>query len=441
VNNLDTGPSGLVSGHLADQMVALDDRILSANTPGSLDGLFANHVMRGLTAAPFTWNVNPITARWLEQNTDRLGHAPQLAALGYGLTHFSSDASGDARKHLAAGLSRLMLRDPYPADGVTFLHDPRQLVGVTLGSTILREELPQVCEWLLRVVQDERLRTDTARQDLVRHHVRSVLADEVATLGGLSQTHDVANLALAHWMTSVGTARLADPAADLPLVQRAILSGLMQTRANDLSVPDAALLRTAAGQIIAASIDAAVLNRSHVGVVLRRFEPAMRRWRWDDPTKVKDPIQWPITSEREVQDILWALLRTAFDDVVDEEPLRKVGHSSYRPDFGLPRLGVLVEVKYVRSAADFKKIEKEVMEDSVAYLREASTYKKIVVFIYDESASVQDHDITAAALRELEHVIDVIIVCRPSQLPAPVQAPTNQAAGRRRRGVVSSAGS
>lgn len=76
----------------------------------------------------------------------------------------------------------------------------------------------------------------------------------------------------------------------------------------------------------------------------------MRRWRYDDPAKVKEPIQWPVPSEREVQDIIRMLLRSAFDDVVDEEPLRKVGHSSYRSDFGLPRLGLLIEIKYVRSA-------------------------------------------------------------------------------------------
>jgi hypothetical protein len=162
----------------------------------------------------------------------------------------------------------------------------------------------------------------------------------------------------------------------------------------------------------------------------------MRRWRWDDPANVRHPIRWPITSEREVQDILWALLRSVFDDLVDEEPLRKFGHSSYRPDFGLPRLGVLVGVKYLRSAAEFKKVEKEVIEDSVAYLKQTTTYRKIVVFIYDESGSVQEHDMTAAALRELEHVIDVIIVSRPSQIPAPAAAASldqNPAPARRSR--------
>jgi hypothetical protein len=220
-------------------------------------------------------------------------------------------------------------------------------------------------------------------------------------------------------MTSAGTARLPAPAADLKTIQRGILSGLLRTRAVDLSVPDAALLRAAAGHIIETAFDNAILNRDHVSVVLRRFTPAMRRWRYDDPAKVKNPVQWSVNSEREVQDIVWMLLRSAFSDVVDEEPLRKVGHSSYRSDFGLPRLGVLVEIKYVRAAAEFKKIEKEIYEDSVAYLMDKTTYKEIIVFIYDASASVQEHAITIDALLRIEHITDVVIVSRPSQLPAP----------------------
>ena len=55
--------------------------------------------------------------------------------------------------------------------------------------------------------------------------------------------------------------------------------------------------------------------------------------------------------------------------------------------------------------------------DSVAYLRNLTTYKKILVFIYDASSSVQEHDVTAAALLALEDVIDVVIVFRLCQLP------------------------
>lgn len=415
-------PSGVVAGQLSGHLAALEQKVLSANTPGNLDGLFAYHVAQGTTASRFAWEVSPVTARWLDENADRLTNAPQLAVLGYGLTYFTSQARVEAVRHLRAGLQQLMRRDPYPADGVTFVHDLRQLVGIALGCAIVRGELPQVHAWLLSVVEDPRLRTDGPRRTLVRTHVHGMLTDQAATLGGLLDTKAAADLALAHWMTAVGTACLPDPVADLPQLQRQLLTVLLHTSAEDLSVPDAALLYAAGVQIINASIDQAVLNRNHVGVVLRRFEHAMRRWRYDDPAAANS-VRWPITSEREVQDVLWMILRSAFDDLVDEEPLRKFGHSSYRPDFGLPRLGVLVEVKYVRSAAAFRNVEKEVIEDSVAYLKQTSTYKKLVVFIYDESSSVQEHEMTAAALQELEHVIDVIIVCRPSH----IQVPTGQA--------------
>ena len=156
--------------------------------------------------------------------------------------------------------------------------------------------------------------------------------------------------------------------------------------------------------MVTASIDNALLNPGHVGAILRRFAPAMRRWRYDDPTKVKEPVQWTVSSEREVQDIIWMLLRSAFDDIVDEEPLRKVGHSSYRSDFGLPRLGLLIEIKYVRSATEFKKVEKEIYEDSVAYLKEKATYKKIIVFMYDASSSTQEHATTIDALLGVEGI-------------------------------------
>lgn len=73
----------------------------------------------------------------------------------------------------------------------------------------------------------------------------------------------------------------------------------------------------------------------------------MRRWRFDSD-RLQKPIRWPITAEREVQDILRLVLRSVFDDVVEEETLPKVGHSTYRADFGIPSLGVLIEVKYAR---------------------------------------------------------------------------------------------
>jgi hypothetical protein len=163
---------------------------------------------------------------------------------------------------------------------------------------------------------------------------------------------------MAYWVVDRGTANLNDPLHDARMLQQLIMRAVLRTDPSDLAVPQAALLLWAADDILGSSVDQMVLSRSHVGRVLRRFEPGMRRWRWDGD-EVRHPIRWEVRSEREVQDILWIMPRSVFDEVVDEDTLPKFDHSSYRVDFGLPRLGVLVEAKYAYKGADFKKIETE----------------------------------------------------------------------------------
>ncbi|MBM0236265.1 hypothetical protein JNW88_02370 [Micromonospora sp. ATA32] len=62
----------------------------------------------------------------------------------------------------------------------------------------------------------------------------------------------------------------------------------------------------AATQIVTATVDELILNRNHVGALLSRFEDAMRQWRHDGDN-LDNPIRWPITSEREVQNIIWIM--------------------------------------------------------------------------------------------------------------------------------------
>lgn len=431
------GTGSLVASQTGSWLTGAAQRISAANSPGNLDGLFARHALADTPVADLTWDVNPISEQWLEENRHRLDHAPVLAALGYGLGHSTTRSLAAARTALATGLTRLMRRDPFQ-DRLTFINDTRQVVGIGLAAQAVSAELPAARDWLLEILHDERLQPAGRFQDLVQRHVRSTLTGQPALVESQS-LDDAAVLALVHWMAAAGTGRLADPASGLRALQQRILSAALRTDPARLTIPQAAVIYRGVADILDASIDQMVLSRSHIGVVLRRFEGAMRRWRWDE-NSLHDPVRWPIRSEREVQDILWLILRSVFDDVVDEETLPKVGHSTYRADFGLPRLGVLVEAKYARSASDFKKIEKEVMEDSVAYLRNAGPYKEIVVFIYDESASVQEHDMTAAALRELDNVSDVIIVSRPSRLAVPDQRPRKAERSRRSPRSSSAAG-
>ena len=66
--------------------------------------------------------------------------------------------------------------------------------------------------------------------------------DQATPLGDLAREHDPVGLALVHWRSAAGTARLADPVADLPLIQRRILSGLLRTEADELSALHASTL-------------------------------------------------------------------------------------------------------------------------------------------------------------------------------------------------------
>lgn len=408
--------SGLAAAQAGSWLTAAAQRIAEGNVPGHIDGLFARHILAAKPVPGLDWNVSPLSPKWLGENRDRLGQAPALAALGYGLAWPVPACQADARSALADGLPRLMTRDLF-ADRLTFIHNSLQVTGIVLAAQAMATDLPAFGDWLLGVLRDTRLQPADRFQELIYQHLRAILSGQ-PTAADLRPDDDPAVLALIHWMIAAGTAPPPGPAGELSALQSRIIGSALRTDPAKLTIPQAAVIYRAVADILDTSIGQLVLSRSHLGAVLRRFEVAMRRWRWDDDS-LANPIRWPVTSEREVQDILWLILRSVFDDVIDEETLPKLGHSTYRADFGLPRLGVLIEVKYARQHTDFKKIEKEVMEDSIAYLRGASRYKEIVVFIYDESTSVQEHDITAAALRELDGVTDVVIVSRPSRLPFP----------------------
>jgi len=93
----------------------------------------------------------------------------------------------------------------------------------------------------------------------------------------------------------------------------------------------------------------------------------------------------------------------------------KFGHKSSKPDFGIPSLKLLIEVKFIRDQTEFKKIENEIKIDAIDYLKHPN-YNKLIVFIYDNSASVQEHQITKEALKRIDGIKDVIIASKPSHI-------------------------
>ncbi|MGX1778520.1 PD-(D/E)XK nuclease domain-containing protein [Nocardia brasiliensis] len=393
------------------QLAAWRRKIDAVNMPGNVEGLFARYVLGD--TAQLQWKVDPETSGWLEVNAHRLDIPCTLAVLGY-TTAAQPTLLADFADVLVTGIEGLMRRDPYPGDRLTFLYSAPILIGVYLAGRALQDRLPSFLPWLRDVLGDSRRKPNDAWLDLIHLHLQAELAREPAEIPELASMsgHE---LAAAFFMLTSGTGTAGLPVGELRGVQQRAAQTFLRANPDEVDDRKAALWLLFGERLAIDSADQLVITASQVGLVLRRFPAALRRWRWDDDT-LKDPIRWRIDAEREVQDILWIMLRTAFDDVVDEDTLAKLGRSSYRADFGLSRLALLIEVKYVRTSGEFKKIEQEVMIDSVAYLKD-ERYKQIIVFIYDDSSSAEQHDLTCRTLFEVPGIVDVIIVSRPGIIP------------------------
>ena len=318
---------------LGSQLSALRHRVETSNMPGNRDGLLARHILRDLP--DFTWHVDPFNGIWLEDNAYRLEDPGPLAVLGYGLSA-NPAKQGEVAAAVCSGLRRLMHRNLLPGDRANVLHDMSILLGVCLAAEAVQADVPEFKPWLQKTLDDQRLWPADRLHELAQQHVHAILSGHPLALevpGTLVRDEE---LAMACWMLDQGTATLSNPLDDPREVRKRTMRAVLRADPTNLPVPQAALLFHAADNMLSMSIDQMVLSRSHVSSVLRRFEAAMRRWRWDSD-ELQHPIQWEVRSEREVQDILWIMLRSVFDDVVDEEPLPKVGHGSHRADFGLPR--------------------------------------------------------------------------------------------------------
>jgi len=88
--------------------------------------------------------------------------------------------------------------------------------------------------------------------------------------------------------------------------------------------------------------------------------------------------------EKALQEFIFPILKSHFENLLDEFSLPKFASIEYKPDFGIPEAQLLIECKYIKEKKDFKRIQKEINDDIVGYLQTASNqYKKIVVLIYN----------------------------------------------------------
>lgn len=398
------------------QLNKLQQQVISINQQGNLHGLFSCFVLYDVPDFHLKWNVLCTKDDWLK-NTFQDANVYHIAALGYSLK-LNSKKSSNNQTIFSRALEQLKNRKLFNGSHTTFPYNPLVFLGLSLGVKQLpAKEGQNYVDWLLSVLRERKKKGEiTCIHELFYHYIESILGDQAVTvLADKCDSLEELSLLVLGYKRAIF--KFNNNNIDIVGLRKNILNLLIKTDLNNISPETAALIWRSTNDSLFGGIDRLINSPNHLCLLLNKFQAAMKRWRYDSED-LKNPIRWPIQNEREVQDIIWLMLRPYFDDIIDEENLPKFGHSSYKPDFALPSLNVLLEVKYARSASDFKKIEKEIMQDSVGYMANTSKYKKIVAFIYDHSCSVQEHEETQRALKQIDSIEDVITVSRPSQLPS-----------------------
>lgn len=103
----------------------------------------------------------------------------------------------------------------------------------------------------------------------------------------------------------------------------------------------------------------------------------------------KGKAPYEIEDEYDVQDLLHGMLRGYLKYSVQEDPLPKVaGAKSSRADISVEELGVLIEIKYVRSPDDQKRLFDEYSQDLVLYA--SWPHLRTLIYLIYNSADLRD---------------------------------------------------
>ena len=135
-----------------------------------------------------------------------------------------------------------------------------------------------------------------------------------------------------------------------------------------------------------------------VGRILRRFRQCCQYF------------AKPLEKERDVQDVVWIMLRSHFDRLDREDTLKRFGVKKYVPDFGIPELQLLIEVKFIGEATKPSDIQEELLADVPGYLQAGSGYTRMLALVYDAAHKLRDERKFREDLLTISGITDVIVV-------------------------------
>jgi len=402
------------------QLQKLRDKIQKYNEKANLFGLFSCHILSDSPEFGIDWKVACNDDDWIENNLKRnKSNLYNVAELGYSI-HLNNKVNSKILELFVKSLEILKKRNHFDGTHLSFPYQPVTFLGLALGTKHIKDsrEKELYTHWLLGILKERRKRGKISSfHNLFYSYIDSELENKPSDVPDRLDSSSLADLSFIDWALRKHYFQFSGGKFNIDKFRHKLLLSLIHADIDQVEPEQLALIWYATKNSLSERVAYLIRTPNNLISILLKFESSMKRWRYDDDSS-KSPIRWPIQSEREVQDILWLMLRPFFDDLIDEQFLPKLGHSSYKPDFAIPSLRILLEAKFVRKGTDFKKVEKEILEDSVGYLTNTKEYDGIIVFIYDHSCSVQEHEETIRGLKQVQGIEEIVIVSRPSQLPS-----------------------
>jgi hypothetical protein len=357
----------------------------------------------------------------------RFGGYPSLAKAGYCLAHkpnkpFSKDAAGT----FLHGIARQ--RERPAAAQEQFAGDAMALLGVSDGLRAISrvyptiESLESAKTWLRGLLEQH------GGSDTRFHRARllaSDLLDEQGRFGRrLAHADDpcVAALDLCLWQSWPDVLQnVGHPDA---VKRRELFKQLLTNPPpNEGELLHAASWFCGLDVLTDEIAASAVPNANQVARILAATQGSFRRWRWEEKATRKGvmPARWLIDKEADIQAFLLAVLYPYFgDQLEDEQYLQGFGLRQGRFDFAITSLGLIVEVKVVRTSGDVNDLEAQIADDLSLYFKEENPFESMVVYIYDDRDRPEPEKYPAiqdALKRRSDRIVDVVIVQRPSMIP------------------------
>ncbi|MGQ0791272.1 MAG: hypothetical protein ACT4NJ_03500 [Nitrosopumilaceae archaeon] len=401
-----------LSTSIQSQLAKISSLLERKNVDGDIDGLFSRFVLGERDYTKIEWKVG-CTPNWIHENKETIIHGNYIKLASLGFTLFENNQNANANKLFLEGFSSLKKRDPLPGDRISFAFYPRYFIGLVMGARSIKNGSEKdMISWLQTVFTKRKSMSDSdTMQSLLYNVLEAKLFSKEVYLDHsvIESLKSIGEFSIVYWANEVGFIHFHNPEKTLPVIKKAILTKILLEDIEKIEDFLLSFVFRSVSSIILGTTDATLLSVNHVSKILNGFESAMKRWVYTESKK------WEIENEYDVQSILYLILRSYFADIEYEDPTPKFGHSSSRLDLKIPQLKTIVEVKYARSSEDFKKIENEIKIDASSYVQ-STDYTKIIVFIYDSSSSVQDHETTKNAMKKIPNIENVIIVSKPSHI-------------------------